>query len=306
MKIGMSLPQLGPQASAESLVAVARRAEQLGYDSLWTLERTLFPLNPQEPYPAAPDGKLPETYKTVFDPIETLTFVAAHTSTIELGTSVLVLGYHTPVEMARRLATLDNLSNGRALVGVGVGWSRDEFQAAGTPFERRGARADEFLEALLALWTEDPVSFDGNFYHIPESYVGPKPVRRPHPPIYVAGFGQYTFDRAVRFGQGWNPSGLPSFEWLEGMIKQFHETATRAGREPMEVVFRGFTVIFDQSAGNRQPMMGTLAEIKQDIRRLADIGVTHLIHSPTTIGFDPSATTNDALRVLEPLIEVSK
>lgn len=121
MKIGMSLPQLGPQASAENLIAVARRAEELGYDSLWVLERLLWPLNPQEPYPASPDGSLPATYQNVFDPIETLTFVAAHTSTIELGTSVLVLGYHTPIQLARRLATLDVLSKGRALVGVGCG-----------------------------------------------------------------------------------------------------------------------------------------------------------------------------------------
>ncbi|HKQ08107.1 MAG TPA: LLM class F420-dependent oxidoreductase [Blastocatellia bacterium] len=306
MKIGMSLPQLGQQASAESLIAVARRAEELGYDSLWVLERLLWPLNPQEPYPAAPDGKLPEAYQTVLDPIETLTFVAAHTSTIELGTSVLVLGYHTPIQLARRLATLDLLSKGRALVGFGVGWSRDEFQAAGTPFERRGARADEFLEALLALWTKDPVAFDGNYYHIPESKVGPKPVQKPHPPIYIAGFGPYTFERAVKYGQGWNPSGMPSFEWLEGMIKQFHETAERAGREPMEVVFRAFTMVFEQSVPERHPMMGTLAEIKEDIQRLRDIGVTHLIHSPTAIGFDPSATTDDALALIERLLEISR
>lgn len=306
MKIGMSLPQLGPQASAESLIAIARRAEELGYDSLWVLERLLWPLNPQEPYPAAPDGKLPEAYQTVLDPIETLTFVAAHTSTIELGTSVLVLGYHTPIQLARRLATLDLLSKGRALVGFGVGWSRDEFQAAGTPFERRGARADEFLEALLALWTKDPVGFEGNYYHIPESMIGPKPVQKPHPPIYIAGFGPYTFERAVKYGQGWNPSGMPSFEWLEGMIKQFHETAERAGREPMEVVFRAFTMVFEQSVRERHPMMGTLAEIKEDIQRLRDIGVTHLIHSPTAIGFDPSATTDDALALIERLLEISR
>ena len=306
MKIGMSLPQLGQQASAESLVAIARRAEELGYDSLWVLERLLWPLNPQEPYPAAPDGKLPEAYQIVFDPIETLTFVAAHTSTIALGTSVLVLGYHTPIQLARRLATLDVLSKGRAMVGVGVGWSRDEFQAAGMPFERRGARADEFLEALLALWAKDPVSFDGSFYHIPESFVGPKPVQSPHPPIYVAGFGQYTFERAVKYGQGWNPSGMPTFEWLEGMIKQFHETAARAGRGPMEVVLRAFTMVFEQSPPQRLPMMGTFAEIKEDTRRLRDIGVTHLIHSPPAIGFDPSATLDEALGLIERLIEISK
>src|SRR5262249_14856925 len=115
MKIGISLPQLGPQASAENLVAVAQRAEALGYDSAWVLERLLWPLKPQEPYPAMPDGSLPESYQVVFDPLETLTFVAAHTSKIQLGTSVLVLGYHSPIQLARRVATLDVLSGGRAL-----------------------------------------------------------------------------------------------------------------------------------------------------------------------------------------------
>jgi probable F420-dependent oxidoreductase len=306
MKIGISLPQLGGQASAENLIAVARRAEELGYDSLWVLERLLWPLNPQEPYPATPDGSLPATYQVVFDPIETLTFVAAHTAKIQLGTSVLVLGYHTPIQLARRLATLDVLSNGRVLVGVGAGWSRDEFEAAGTPFARRGARADEFLNAMIALWTKDPVAYDGSFYHIPESLVGPKPVQKPHPPIYVAGFGQYTLDRAARYGQGWHPSGVPSFEWLEGMIKQFQETVARAGRESLEVVLRSFTVVLDQPASERQPLMGTLDQIKEDVRRLRDLGVTHLIHSPPAIGFTPATTVDDGLALMERLIEISR
>ena len=306
MKIGISLPQLGAQASAENLIAVARRAEELGYDSVWVLERLLWPLNPQEPYPASPDGTLPETYKNVLDPIETLTFVAAHTSKVQLGTSVLVLGYHTPIQLARRLATLDVLSNGRVLVGVGVGWSHDEFEAAGTPFERRGARADEFLDAMTALWTKDPVAYDGIYYHVPESFVGPKPVQKPHPPVYVAGFGQYTLDRAVKYGQGWNPSGMPTFEWLEGMIKQLHETAARAGHESMEVVFRAFTVVLDQSPQERQPLVGTLDEIREDVKRLRDIGVTHLIHSPSAIGFTPSAGVDDGLALMERLIAVSR
>jgi probable F420-dependent oxidoreductase len=224
---------LGPTASPESLIKVARRAEELGYDSVWVLERLLWPLAPKEPYPAAPDGHLPKTYQTVFDPIETLTWVAAHTTKVQLGTSVLVLPYHSPIQLARRIATLDVLSSGRVLLGVGAGWSRDEFEAAGTPFERRGARCDEFLRAMIELWTKDPVKFDGEFYHIPESKVGPKPVQRPHPPIYVAGFGQYTFDRAAKFGNGWNPAGISSFEALEGMINQFRQTTELAGRGSM-------------------------------------------------------------------------
>jgi len=307
MKVGISLPQIGPQATAENLLAVARRAEDLGYDSVWVLERTLWPLNPQEPYPAAPDGRLPEAYQTVFDPIETLTFVAAHTKKVQLGTSVLVLSYHTPIELARRIATLDVLSAGRALVGVGVGWSRDEFEAAGTPFEKRGARADEFLEAMIAIWTKDPVKFEGKFYHVPESMIGPKPVQKPHPPIYVAGFGQYTFDRAARYGAGWNPAGIMSFEALEGSIKQLNQTAARAGRSNLEVVLRSFTILFDRpNPAARAPMMGTLNELREDARRLRDIGVTHLIQSPPSIGFDPTSTLDQMLRTTEQVFEVTQ
>jgi probable F420-dependent oxidoreductase len=307
MRVGIALPQLGAQAKPENLALVARRAEELGYDSLWVLERLLWPLNPQEPYPASPDGSLPETYKSVLDPLETLTFVAAHTHKAQLGVSVLVLPYHTPIELARRIATLDVLSNGRAVLGCGVGWSRDEFEAAGTPFERRGARSDEFLRAMIDLWTKDPVGFEGEFYRVPESMVGPKPVQKPHPTIYVAGFGPYAFERAVKFGNGWNPAGVPSFEWLEGMIKQFQETASRAGRSDMGVILRVFPVVFEQSrGGERSPMMGTLAEIKADIERLRDIGVTEIIHATPEMCWIPSANIDAALAQMEQLLEISR
>jgi probable F420-dependent oxidoreductase len=302
MKVGISLPQLGPQASPEALIKVARRAEELGYDSVWVLERILWPIAPREPYPATPDGKLPEAYQSVLDPIETLTFVAAHTTKIQLGTSVLVLPYHSPIQLARRIASLDILSGGRALVGVGAGWSRDEFEAVGTPFVRRGARCDEFLQAMIEIWSKDPVKFEGEFYHIPEAKVGPKPVQKPHPPIYVAGFGQYTFDRAAKFGDGWNPAGIMSFEALEGMIKQFQQTARRAGKENMEVVLRAFTMVFRQSAGSdRTPMTGSLEQVRDDAARLRDIGVTHLIQSPPAIGFDPRVRVDEMLELTEKL-----
>lgn len=306
MKVGISLPQIGPQASAENLIRVVQRAEELGYDSAWVLERLLWPMNPREPYPASPDGSLPDAYQTVLDPIETLTFAAAHSSRLQLGTSVLVLPYHTPIQLARRIATLDVLSGGRALVGVGAGWSRDEFESVGTPFENRGARCDEFIEAMIEVWTGDPVKFEGQFYSIPESKVGPKPIQKPHPPIYVAGFGKYAFDRAVKFGNGWNPAGVPSFEWLEGMISQFRITADLAGRSEMEIVLRSFTVLFKSSTGKeRTPMMGTIHELRDDTRRLRDMGVTHLIQSPPAIGFDPRATIDDMLTLMGQLMDAS-
>src|SRR5262249_26329487 len=162
--LGFSLPQLGPQAGADNLVRVATEAENLGYDSVWVLERLLWPLSPKEPYPPSPDGSLPEAYQNVLDPIETLTFIAARTGKIGLGTSVMVLPFHSPIILARRIATLDVLSGGRALIGVGVGWSTDEFEAAGVPFERRGARSDEILQAMIDIWTREPVSFNGKLF----------------------------------------------------------------------------------------------------------------------------------------------
>src|SRR4029453_18031007 len=131
MKLGISLPQLGPQANRENLGRVARRAEELGYDSVWVLERLLWPLSPKDPDSAPPGGRLPRSYESVPYPSETLTFVAAPTAKVQLGTSVLVLPYHSPIQLARRIASLDVLSHGRALVGVGAGGSRDEFGARG-------------------------------------------------------------------------------------------------------------------------------------------------------------------------------
>src|SRR5262249_41086508 len=156
------------------------------YDSLWTIERLLYPVNPQTPYPVTPDGSLPQPYKHVLDPVATLVYVAALTKKIALGTSVIDMPYYNPVPLARRLTTLDVLSNGRLRGGLGLGWSKDEMDATGADMTKRGARADEFLQVLKAVWTTDPAEFKGKFFTLPKSYIYPKPVQKPHPPIYLA------------------------------------------------------------------------------------------------------------------------
>ena len=155
MKIGFSLPNIGPIGTAEAITKVAQRAEALGYSSLWTIERLLYPLKLQRPYPGTPDGHLPEIYKQALDPLDALTYVAAQTKKIKLGTSVLDMPYHNPVVLARRLTTLDVLSNGRLLVGLGLGWNKDEMDATGADMTKRGALADEFLPLLKAIWTDE-------------------------------------------------------------------------------------------------------------------------------------------------------
>src|SRR5437879_8164038 len=164
MKIGFALPNIGPLGSAQAVSKVAGRAEALGYDSLWTIERLLCPVKPQTPYPATPDGLLPELYKYSLDPLDTLTFAAAHTRTVALGTSVLDIPYYNPVTLARRLTTLDLLSSGRLRVGLGLGWSTDEMDATGVDMKQRGAIADEFLQVLQSLCTTHPVEFLGQSY----------------------------------------------------------------------------------------------------------------------------------------------
>ena len=261
MKFGLSLPQIGKLASAEAIRSVAERAEQVGYDSLWVLERTLVPVNPIIPYPATKDGKLPDEYKIVFDPIESLTFAAAVTSRIRLGTSVLVLGNHFPLSLARRLATLDVLSRGRLICGLGIGWSQDEIEAAGVDFQTRGRRADEFVEVLKKIWTEDPVEFSGEFFRIPKSYIGPKPVQKPYPPIIFGGFVGKTFERVVKHGSGWNPSGVPP-EHLKGMIDGMRAAARAAGKRPedFEVYYRAFS-----------------NPTREEFKNLETMGVNHVI-----------------------------
>jgi probable F420-dependent oxidoreductase len=204
MRIGFALPNIGPVATLEAVIAVAERAEDLGYDSLWTIQRLLYPVKLQRPYPLG-DGSLPDMHKHALDPLEALTFAAARTKRIALGTSVLDIPYYNPVMLARRLTTLDFLSQGRIRVGLGLGWNKDEVDAVGADFKQRGAMADEFLQVLKAIWTTNPVKFHGKFYQLPESYIGPKPVQKPHPPIYMAAFVPRALSRLAKYADGWNP-----------------------------------------------------------------------------------------------------
>src|ERR671919_2050410 len=233
MKIGLALPHLGPDATKENIIKLAVDAENEGFDSLWVAERLLWPLKPQTPYVATPDGSLPTFYQNVFDPIETLTFVAAHTNKIALGTSVIDMLFHNPVVLARRFATLDVLSEGRAICGLGIGWSKDEYQASNIPFKDRGRRADEFIQALKKIWTDDVVEFNGECYSIPASKIGPKPIQKPHIPIYMGGFSENTYSRIVNYdANGWLGGIGGPLEYLEDTVKTIKDKAKRANKDP--------------------------------------------------------------------------
>jgi probable F420-dependent oxidoreductase len=282
MEIGFSLPNIGPIGTAEAVTKVAQRAEALGYSSLWTIERLLYPMKLQRPYPGTPDGSLPEIYKHSLDPLEALTFVAGQTKRIKLGTSVLDMPYYNPVVLARRLSTIDVLSNGRLLVGLGLGWSKDEMDATGADMTKRGALADEFLQVLKTIWTTNPVEFRGKFYNIPRSYINVKPVQKPHPPIYLGAFVPAALKRLAKVADGWNPVFLP-IAVMEQMFGTIKEMATDAGRNPaaLSMVVHAVLELTNKPLGkDRMIFSGSLDQIADDVSSCAKIGVREIFFDP--------------------------
>ena len=299
MRIGFSLPQIGPAASADAVAQVAERAEELGYDSLWVLDRLLVAVNPQSNYPATPDGKLPDAYRKVLDPLHTLTYAAARTSQISLGTSVLVMGYRNPVVLAQSLTTIDVLSGGRLIVGLGQGWSKDEFDAVGGSMGSRAGMADEFLQVLKTVWTQNPAEFHGQHFQLPASYIDIKPVQKPHPPIYLAAYAPGAMKRVATFGDGWFPVGIP-VEGMAQMMEGIRGMAREAGRNPsdLKMLVRAFPFISSEPMGDdRMVLMGSDDQIKADIKALKDIGTDEVFFDPT---FSPDGTSTEGfLKVME-------
>lgn len=283
LKFGITLPQLGNQATRENLIRYAKMSEESGFDSVWVLERLLWPVNPQSPYPATPDGSLPSAYQSVLDPLDTLSFVAANTDKISLGTSVIDALFHNPVVLGKRFATLDILSEGRAICGLGIGWSKDEYQASNIPFKNRGKREDEFIQILKRIWTEDVVEFKGEYYTIPPSKIGPKPVQKPHIPIFIGGFTPNTFSRIVNYDtNGWLGVLFGPFDQLQSTINAMKELAIKSKKDSnsFRVILLTYPNIQESgnsAGGQRFPMTGTIEEIGADIKVIKDMGIEHIV-----------------------------
>lgn len=300
----MMLPHIGTSATRENVLYAAKEAEKEGLDSVWALERLLWPLKPQTPYIASPDGSLPVEYQNVLDPLETLTYLAGNTERISLGTSIIDMLFHNPVVLARRFATLDVLSGGRAIAGFGLGWSKDEYDVSGVPYKHKGERADEFLQILKRIWTDDVVEFKGKFYNIPASKIGPKPVQKPHPPIVLGGFSPNTFSRIIKYADAWMPvAGFGPLEQMEQAIDGLKEGARKANRDPSKVgafvlTYPNVTESGPQSSSSGQqrfPMSGTIEQIGSDIERIKAMdGVEHII-----FGYAFSPVGKDVKKMIE-------
>ena len=281
--------------TAENILYIATEAEKEGIDSVWVLDRLLWPIKPQTPYVASPDGSLPVVYQNVLDPLTTLTYVAAVTKRISLGTSVIDMFFQNPAVLSKRVTTLDILSDGRALTGLGIGWSKDEFEVSGIPYKDRGTRADEYLQILKKIWTDDVVEFKGRFYNIPASKIGPKPVQKPHPPILLGGFSPKTFSRIVNYANGWiGVAGFGPLEQLEQVINGLKESARKADKDPSKVsIYMVSYPNVSESASSssnqtRTPMTGTIEQIGSDIEQIKAMGTDHIIfgHLFSSVGRD--------------------
>ncbi|MBW2314354.1 MAG: LLM class F420-dependent oxidoreductase [Deltaproteobacteria bacterium] len=260
MKIGLIPINVGP-TDAEQVVNLAQKSEEAGLESIWTFEHAIVPVDYQSKYPYSADGKMGVTPETNFiDPLIALSFAAAHTKTIRLGTGVNILPQTNPLLLAKQAASLDLVSGGRFMLGVGIGWLREEFEAMGTPFERRGARFDDYIEAMNKVWSDDVVEHQSDFLQWTGFKSHPRPVQSPFP-VVIGGSKGKAFERIAKYGQGWF-APTPAPDALAKMMKPLGEACAAEGRDVATIEITCMWM----------PAMGL-----DSLRQFEDLGVGRLV-----------------------------
>ncbi len=280
MKFGVQTLFGGPVASRpEFVVATGSAIEERGFSHLWAAEHVVNFQNYASSYPYSDDGVPPFGADTgIIEPFTALTFLAAHTTTLTLGTGISILPQRNPVYFAKQAADVDVLSNGRLVVGVGTGWSSEEFGALNVPFERRGSRTRDYLQVVRSLWCDEVSSFSGEFYQLPECVQSPKPVQRPHPPLFFGGESNPALRRVAEFGQGWmgyrlTPDNLSErLQKLEVMLSEYDRSL-----DDIEIAISPYDGVLDLDT----------------VKRFADLGVAQII----LVGFAESL--DDMFRLLD-------
>jgi len=286
MKIGFGAPVSGSWATPGNQIEIAQRAEALGYHSLWTFSRLL--------YPDAPEGqRLTSPYRSVHDPLVIAAFLAGVTSRVRLGLAVVNLPFYAPLVLAKALNSIDVVSNGRLDAGLGLGWEPEEFIAAGVDIARRGARAEEFVACLRAIWSDDPVEFAGEFYTVPRGFVDPKPVQQPHPPILLGGSAEVALRRVGRLADGWISASRFQSSQVAATVTTIRGAAETAGRDPeqIRIVIRGSLRLRDADHPDDPTMTGTVQKIRADLDGYAAAGATEIF---LDLNFDEQIGSPDA------------
>ncbi len=268
LKVGLHIPQIGATATPGVVEGFARAAEEAGVDSLWVFDHVVLPREQRTPYPSSDDGKIgyPHT-SNLLEPLMLLPFVAAVTSRIAIGTSVLVLPMRQPVLHAKMLATLDHLSNGRLIAGLGTGWWKEEFEVLGVPFEHRGRRMDESIELMQALWRDEYADFHGEFFHCEGWACNPKPVNG-RIPIWIGGESPSQLRRVGRYADAWH-AGARTLPNVPQLFEVAREAAAKAGRDASRL-----QLTLEGAAFLRGASMERTAET---LTSVAGIGVDHAI-----------------------------
>jgi probable F420-dependent oxidoreductase len=268
MKVGVNLINFGPSACPDVLGRTAALVEALGYHMLMTADHVTVTPDVAKRYPAP-----------LFEPISTLGWLAGITKRIAIGTTVIILPYRSPLEVARAFANIDQLSGGRCILGVGVGWAREEFAALNVPFEKRGAMANEYLAAIKELWTRDLASFEGRFVRFNDVDTRPRPVQTPHPPIWVGGASDAAMRRAIRYGDGWHPIRFRE-EWFrkEG-IPRLTKLAEQEEKPAPALCPRIRLRLTDAPLPDEERVMGegTVDQVRRDMAALEELGCTHVL-----------------------------
>lgn len=281
MDLGVQMPRFedGDDPTAPALMReFARDAEAAGLASLWTSDSTLRPTEQPIDFGGGVMITTPEESARQYKALELLAFLSACTTRIALGTSTLVTLFQNPATLAGRIATVDRLSDGRLLLGIGQGWVPQEFEAAGVPLRRRGAGFEEHLLAMRAAWGPDPVRFEGRFYRIPSAQIGPKPYRAKGPRLFVGAATPTSLERAGRLGLGLNPV---FFGWdaLTGALAVYRRAAEESGHDPsaLPVVVSVNGAVTVSPVDDAAPLTGSPEQVAADLARVADLGVGHVL-----------------------------
>ena len=273
MKFGVMYANAGPFGYPEPLTHLARTAEEVGIESIWTVEHVVIPVGYKSTYPYDPSGRIPFPESVpIPDPLLPLAYAAAVTKRLRLATGILILPQRHPLYVAKEVATLDVLSGGRMILGIGVGWLQEEFDALGIPFETRASRTHECVRAIRSLWKDEPEPFEGKFFRWPPLQSNPKPVQRPGVPIVVGGHTEIAARRAARYGDGFLP-GVAEVPKLKALLAVLRDECGRIGRNPAEI---------EITAGRGTPDLDA-------VRQFEDLGVARMVIPPP--GFDPDAVS---------------
>lgn len=298
MRFGFGLPNT---MDSDEICRFAQRAEELGFESIWTGDHIVLPTAGTNQYPYTADGSFSRPADVpFFEPMMLLSYVAACTSTIKIGSTVIILPYRHPVVQAKMFATLDVLSKGRSICGVGVGWLEKEFEVLDKPYAERGPMTNEYLEIFKCLWTESDPEFKGRFHQFDGIKFEPKPVQKPHIPIWVGGHTRRAIRRTVEYGDAWHPTRQTP-EFVAGHLPYLREYAQSMGRDPAEITislkrtlhFTDIGVGESNLVRSLGAVIANTQEVIDDVRLCEELGIQQLTYDFRT------AQAEECIRIIE-------